>query len=671
MVKKSILFSLPAVILAAVLMVSTPVEASYKTVTRDKNDDYIETQTAYKPVSTIEKIGDEFLSGPKDMVIFENRIYIADTGNGRVVVASPSGELVRSFGSGYLKEPVGIFVSKDGGVFVADSGANAVFCFTQEGELERKYERPTDLLYGDKENFIPQKIAVDGKDNLYVVCKGNSNGVVQFSRSSGEFLGYFGANDVSVALWDKILDAIFTDEQKEQLLQTTPASISNITVDEKGIVYTLTDIKTHQVVRKLNMSGNDMLDQNISFGNPSDLCVGNIGNIYASTTNGYILEFNSEGNLLFVFGGFDDGSQRIGLFSSISSVAVDSDGVLYVLDDITGQIQAFESTEFTDYVHSALLLYQEGKYLESKEPWEQVLLMNNLFDYAHKGIAEAYYMEEDYAAAMEHFRLSNDRKGYSKAFKEQRNINIRKNLFLYLGIVLVAGAALYVCLRVRKRRKAADTVYQYKNGLGHQICFLFQMVKNPADAYYGIKRERRASPLSATFWYAVFVLIYFVDKYGRGYIFSTVTDGQYYLIKDFGAVACVIALLVLCHYLICSITEGEASLSNVYCGAIYSMMPYIVLRPIVIILTHVLSRDEVFLINMVNFVIYAGCVALLVIMVYQLNNYKVSETVKCIFWTLFAVFVAIVVMFILYIMSKQAAGFVQEVISEVIYDVRN
>lgn len=669
--KKSILFSLPAVILTAVLSITVPVQASYKTVTRDKNDEYIETQTAYKPVSTIEKIGDEFLSGPKDMVVFEDRIYIADTGNRRIVVSSLSGELVSQFGSEYLEEPSGIFVSRDGGIFVADSGASAVFCFTPDGGLERKYERPTDLLYGSKENFVPRKVAVDGKDNLYVVCKGNSNGVVQFSRSSGEFLGYFGANDVSVALWDRILDAIFTEDQKEQLLQTTPASISNLAVDEKGIVYTMTDIKTDQVVRKLNMSGNDMLDKDISFGNPSDLYVGSIGNIYATTSNGYILEFNSEGNLLFIFGGFDDGSQRIGLFGSISSIAIDSEGLLYVLDDTTGQIQTFAATEFTDYVHNALELYQQGKYLESKEPWEQVLLMNNLFDYAHKGIAEAYYMEEDYASAMEHFRLSNDRSGYSKAFKEQRNINIRKNLFLYLGIAILAGAAGYVGRRFKKRRKAAATERSYKNGLGQQIRFLFQMPKNPIDAYYGIKREQRASPLSATFWYVVFVLIYFVDRYGRGYIFSSVLDGQYYLIKDFGIVAGVIGLMVLCHYLICSITEGEASLSNVYCGAVYSLMPYIVLRPVVILLTHVLSRDEVFLIHMVNFVIYAGCISLLGIMVCQLNNYKVSETVKCIFWTLFAVFVAITVMFILYIMSKQAAGFVSEVISEVIYNVRN
>jgi hypothetical protein len=57
-------------------------------------------------------------------------------------------------------------------------------------------------------------------------------------------------------------------------------------------------------------------------------------------------------------------------------------------------------------------------------------------------------------------------------------------------------------------------------------------------------------------------------------------------------------------------------------------------------------------------------------MVNELNNYKAPETVKCIFWTLFAFFVAIVVLFILYVMTKQTAEFVVQIWSEVIYRVQ-
>ncbi len=663
--------------LALMLLLSVSVFANtaYKTITVDKNGDYIETQNAYNPVTTIEKIDDEVLNKPSDMAIKDGKLYIADTGNKRVVVSSLDGKLISVIGNGTLEEPKGIFIAENGDILVADMSAKAVFAFAADGSLLKKYEKPKSVLYGEGETFIPLKVAADGNDNLYISCKGNSNGIVQLSRSTGDFLGYFGANEVKISLWDKFLDSIFTEEQKSQLQQTIPASVCNLTVDNSGIVYTMTDIETEQVIRKLNMSANDMLKTDISFPNPSDLAIGNIGNIYATTSNGYILEFNSEGDLLFIFGGFDDGSQRIGLFSTISAIAVTENDELYVLDDTTGQIQTFEPTEFTENVHTALALYQDGKYLESKEPWEKVLLMNNLFDYAHKGIAESYYMEENYAAAMEHFELSNDKEGVSKAFTELRNAVIRKHIFLILGIAVAVLGGGYVLLVLKKKTKVLAPAGNYikrvtDKPLLNQLMFIFKIPKNPMDAYYGIKRENKVSVKSASIFYGLFVIIYLADKYLRGYIFSGITIGQYSVVKDAAIIIGVLILIILAHYLICSITEGEASLKNVYCAIVYSLMPYIVLRPLVIILTHILTDSEVFLINFLNVIIYACSIALLIVMVNELNNYKAKETVKCIFWTLFAFFVAIVVLFILYVMSKQTVEFIAQIWSEVIYRVQ-
>ncbi len=661
-----------SIVFIMLLSLTAFADTAYKTITVDKNGDYIETQNAYNPVMTIEKIDEEILNKPSDLAIKGDVMYISDTGNKRIVVATTDGKLIDIIGQDILKYPNGLFITQNDEILVADSSANAVFAFSSDGKLLKKYEKPDSVLYGVEQSFVPQKVAADTNDNLYICCKGNSNGIVQLSRSTGEFLGYFGANQVSITLWDKFMDAIFTEEQKSQLQQTIPASVSNLTVDSRGIVYTMTDIETEQVIRKLNMSANNMLITDISFPNPSDVTVGNIDNIYATTSNGYILEFNSEGNLLFVFGGFDDGSQRIGLFSTISAIAVSDSGRLYVLDDAAGQIQTFEPTEFTQSVHTALELYQDGKYLESKEPWEKVLLMNNLFDYAHKGIAESYYMQEDYSSAMKHFKLSNDKAGVSKAYTELRNQIIRDNIFIILGVVVLLLGSVYVIVVLKRKTNALACVganFKKINDIPtvNKLLFIFKIPRNPMDAYYGIKRENKVSVLSATILYAVFVIIYLSDKYLRGYIFSTVTVGQYSVFKDALLILGILILIILSHYLICSITEGEASLKNVYCGIIYSLMPYLCLRPIVIVLTHVLTESEVFILNFLNVIIYACSIALLIVMVSELNNYKAKETAKCIFWTLFAFFVAIVVIFILYVMTKQTAEFVSQIWSEVIY----
>lgn len=661
--------------LMLLLSVNTFADTAYKTITVDKNGEYIETQNAYNPVMTIEKIGEEILNKPSDIVISGDDMYIADTGNKRIVVSSLDGTLKKIIECEEFQSPSGLFIASDGDILVADSSAEIVFTFSKKGELLKKYQKPDSILYGKDQTFIPLKVAADTNDNLYIACKGNSNGIVQLSRSTGEFLGYFGANDVSVSLWQKFMDSIFTEEQKSQLQQTVPASISNLTVDDRGVVYTMTNIETEQVIRKLNMSANNMLNTNISFPNPSDVTVGNIGNIYATTSNGYILEFNSEGDLLFIFGGFDDGSQRIGLFGTISAIATDESGRLYVLDDTSGQIQTFDPSEFTKNVHVALELYQDGKYIESKEPWQKVLLMNNLFDYAHKGIAESYYMEEDYASAMEHFKLSNDKKGVAKAFTELRNDYIREHIFIILGLVVAFLAGCYAVIMLRRKTKVLAPVGEKFKKITDvptvkKTLFIFEIPKNPMDAYYGIKRENKTSVLSATILYVFFVIIYLADKYLRGYIYSNITIGQYSVFKDAAVIIGILILFILCHYLICSITEGEASLKNVYSGIIYSLMPYLLLKPIAIILTHMLTDSEVFIINFINVIIYSCSIALLIVMVSELGNYKPSETAKCIFWTLFTFFVAIVVLFILYVMTKQTVQFISQIWGEVVYRVQ-
>ena len=174
-------------------------DTAYKSITVDRSGRYIETQTAYRPAGSFAKIGPESLAAPADMIIANDRMYICDTGNARIVVSDLDGELVSVLGSGVLKETTGIAAADHGILYVADKGLEKVLALSLEGEILQEYSRPEEPLYGKKTAFVPTKVAVDSKDNLFIVSAGNTNGIVQLSRSSGEFLGYFGANKTRVA----------------------------------------------------------------------------------------------------------------------------------------------------------------------------------------------------------------------------------------------------------------------------------------------------------------------------------------------------------------------------------------------------------------------------------------------------------------------------------------
>lgn len=588
-------------------------ETAYKTYTVNREGSYVETQTAYKTLNTLTKIGDVDLLAPEDICIHEKKLYIADTGNKRVLVCSLNGELITEFGKEYFGKPTGIFVANSNEIFVADEEKKMVFRFSADGELLKTYGKPSELLYGKTASFIPKKIAVDTKENLFVISSGNTNGIVQLSVSTGEFLGYFGANNTMTTLWQRITKTIFSDQQLEQMMNISPPSATNLAIDEKGLIYTITNVGTENSVKKLNMAGLNIINEQYAIENPIDITLGDIGNIFVATEDGFILEFNSEGTLMFAFGGLDDGSQRVGLVGSISGIAVDDSGILYVLDNKNNKIQLYKPTEFCEKVHDALYYYQQGKYLQSKEPWEEVLSMNSFFDYANRSIGEAYYKEENYEAAMNSFKLANYKQGYSESFSELRNLWLKQHIVAIFVIVVAFLSMVYILKLLDRNTTCFAGVKSIGkrikgNKLFSQLSFSLYMPRNPIDACYGIRREGKTSVLSATMLYVVFFLVYLINKYCSGYIFSNYDGGGIDIITDFAFVIGGFALAVSSNYLISSITEGEASLKNLYMGFIYSVIPYIVLKPITVLLSYVLTENESFLIVFLNFIIYAASI---------------------------------------------------------------
>ena len=402
----------------------------YTTYTANGYGEYVETQTAYIPVRSIRLIDELSFSGASDMQITDDNImYIADTGNKRIIVSDLEGNLIRLVGEGILGTPTGIFVTEDHTLYVADETNERVYVFSTSGELVKEYGKPDHPLFGDNSTFKPQKVAVDKRGSIYVISKGNSNGIIQLSQANnGEFLGYFGVNDARIDLMGIFRDLVFTDEQKSQLKSTAPVTTNNLTIDHKGLIYTITQGEGYKTLKKLNMAGTDMLGGAPYDDYPGDVIVGSIGNIFVTSTNGYIYEYTSEGQLLFVFGGRDNGDQRVGLFKTVSSITMDSNQWLYVLDQEKNEIQIFEPTEFANLVHKALVLYEEGHYLESKQPWLDVIEMNSLFDFAKVGLGEALFKEEIYDEAQVAFKQGLDISGYSDSFWEIRNVWLKTNL---------------------------------------------------------------------------------------------------------------------------------------------------------------------------------------------------------------------------------------------------
>lgn len=427
------------------------------------------------------------LSAPEDLVVdaAEEHFYIVDSSNNAVYCFDRSFKLVKTIDryveNGETKtfsSPTGIFLDAYDRLYVADTGNGRVVVLNADGSFKRAITQPESNLLAEDFQFMPLKVVADEAGRVFVLCKNVYEGLLHFS-AEGNFIGFIGSNKVVFQLSELIWKTISTDVQEEGMTKFVPVEYTNISLDSDGFIYAVTSVKNVDApIRRLNSSGDDILirtplngseevigDVLYREGGSSDDIVGpsafvditqdENGNYYAlDGKRGRIFAYDEEGNMLFVFGGIHTG--QVGTFSSPSAI-VFVDDQLYVLDKARCAITAFVPTDYTSTIHQAIEAYLQKDYEKSIQLWEDVLVMNGNFDLAYMKAGYAYYRMNQYGEAMQYFKIANARKEYSKAYIQYKKVQLNRH---FDTVVLVAAAVLVVVIvavwllcRYRKKRR--------------------------------------------------------------------------------------------------------------------------------------------------------------------------------------------------------------------------
>jgi DNA-binding beta-propeller fold protein YncE len=658
----------------------TEVEADtgvrYNTFTTS-NGELVRTQTAYVALSSMDEIFGVSLDVPQDIFIDpSNNVYIASTDAsgtaGKIIKFNLGSDQVEVFGDTFLQNPTGIFVDGDGNMYITDREAQIVYKLDDNGDEVQRFIKPTSPLYGTDE-FNPRKVVVDSRGNVFVLNNG-SRGLLQYTKD-GEFIGYFGTNTITPTLRMVLQYIFFTDEQRANLFSPLPPEVSNVAIDDRGLIHTTSLGIEGFGVKRLNISGQNLLPEMYNELDLIDIYVGPIGNIYTISGGGIIAEYDIEGNLLFMFGGQDSSNQVKGYFNIPSAIAADDKYNLYVLDRANNELQIFIPTEFATLVHSALELYQDGRYIESKEPWEDVLKMNDLFDLAHTGLGNAYYSLEEYEDALDEYYISYDRQGYSDAFWEVRNAWLLDNIGIALVFVFAIMVAYVVNIRwrfvpivMRPIKKGIQTARDKVKTLD-EILYVFRYLRNPADATYEIKRHNRVGLLSATILLVIYFLLYIFYIYRLGFLFNFRVLADINILEEILTVFLPIVLFVLANFLIGSIRDGEGRFRDVYVTTIFSLTPFFITLPLLVLMSHGLTYNEAFLMDFLTYIAIGVTVIYFFFMVKETHYYAVKDTIASIAISFFTMVMILLGSFIVYILLSELVNLIVTIFMEVFYRV--
>jgi DNA-binding beta-propeller fold protein YncE len=273
------------------------------------------------------------------------------------------GSLLATYGSGVLSGAGALSVAPSGKVYVADTGNGRIQRFSSGGAAEMEWGEYPGAGVPD----VPTGIAVDASDNVYITKKATDQ-IQKFDKDGNLVDEFGGTGNTAGLLNDPAAIAITSDghvyvadtnNQRIQEFDTSGTFIrqwgsagqaqgqfadpAGIAVDPSGNVY-VADTGNDRI-EKFSSAGSFLTTWGVTGsadGNlnaPKGLWIDGSGNVWvADSGNNRVEKFNPSGTFLAKVGTYGTGN---GQLKGPSDLAIDGDGTLWVVDKSNNRIERF------------------------------------------------------------------------------------------------------------------------------------------------------------------------------------------------------------------------------------------------------------------------------------------------------------------------------------------
>ncbi len=638
---------------------------------------------AYIPVGLVDgqSVGTGPFRRPQDMAIGPDmRVYIADSGNSRIIRLSPELEFeleIKSFvndgQNDSFRNPSGLTVTDEGELYIADTDNGRLVVMDKDGNLIRIIGEPESsdrALIKDDYIYRPLKVEVDPLGRIYVLAANVYEGIFQFD-SDGSFHGFIGAPRVKASLADIFWMRIATEEQRAQFQLLLPIEYANMGISTDGMLYAVlreTAVnKNHEIVKKLNPAGSDIMSRFGQLPIIGDIQVSGsdfvadsafvdvLGRDYGmfsvlDATRGRVFTYDGNGSLLYVFGGIGD---LLGRFRN--PVALGEIGNKLVVLDNRG-LTLFEPTVYAQAIHEAIQNYDGGFYKEAAEMWQKVLDQNPGFEIAYNWIATTAVLEQDYGTALAYYRLGQDRSGYSQVFSKLRQQFVSDYItWIMLGvfalfIFLFVGPRLRISERISRRLGLADNprilaelsahLDAMPNGavpkrkkreffvrkLIDSVLYSLHVIFHPFDGFWDLKHERRGTFATANVLLALTIFTYVVIRQYTAFPFNYLKVSEISLVSDTIGILVPFLLWVGVNWAFTTLMEGKGTAKEIYIMSAYALTPIIILNLPATLASHMLIEAEGSLLTLVRAISVIWALMLLLLGTMILHEYTMAKT---------------------------------------------
>ncbi|MBR2019616.1 MAG: YIP1 family protein [Clostridia bacterium] len=702
-----LLILLSLVMIASAMTLGVGASSAYQTYTFAIDGEALYSPDAYSAVKIVDYTAmglDVNLKTPSDLVTDKNnKVYIADTGNNRVLVMDryykvefEITEFINTQGNpDALSAPQGVFVTDDA-IWVCDTGKARLVRFDLEGNFQYIIDEPESQLFTSNDAYKPIAMAIDQYGRIYVVGGQTSQGIIVMD-ADGEFVGFIGAQAVSLSAWEIIWRRFRTDDQKKLSASVQSVEYNNITITEEGFIYITTDeIDDKKVVsaikgktskgdylpvKLLNPAGDEIMRRNGFWppaGELSHMVMGPVATpskivdvavgpektwSIIDQDRGKIYTYDFNGNLLFAFG---DQGRVLGSLSNIGAITYQDDTML-VLDKGTNSIVVYERTEYGDMLLKAIAAENSLDYNYAIECWEAVLQRNSNFDAAYVGIGNALYRSGDYQEALEYYEIAYETNSWSNSYQE-----VRKEWMStwFIPMVLLIIVVLVLVLKffgwAAKVNKRVSTDGNARKTFGQELLYGFYVIFHPFDGFYDLKHEHRGSVRASLVFVVLTIVAFFYQGIGQGYVLNP--TGRYATIFSQAiSVLVPLFLFVLANWCLTTLFEGEGSFKDIFIACSYSLLPLIMLIIPATLFSNWVTKTEADIVTMIGTIAFIWVAILLFFGTMVTHDYSMGKNFITILGTVVAMAFIVFIVLLFSMLLAKLVSLVTNIVTELQY----
>lgn len=642
-----------------------------------------------------ETFGISTLDGISDIFTFNNELYILDKIHNKIFVVNSDYKLTRTIGDGLgLNAPEGMFISDKGYIYVADTGNGRVLKLNVNGALQTVVGAPDPKKTLSTVEYQPSKLVVDSGERIYVLANNETNGIFQLDINGG-FLGFFGSVPVVPDFMELMWRKFSTKEQLAQMLLFVPTEYSSIDIDSTGFIYTTVATNTNSEmlgfiegggsdttlapIRRLNPKNIDVLVRNGSLppagdyikdtskedgGNASrfiDISIRNDGTYCAlDSTRGRVFSYNSNGDLLYVFGNINDTKTA---FERPVNLCWWNENIV-VVDTGNQTIKIFSPTEYAKLIDKAISAEKIGEYETSFSYWQKLLEMHQGNDLAYLGIGKQEMRDGNYVEAMKWFKRADNATYYSKAFKLYR----KEVGYEYTGIAIVVIIVFFLVITIIKHviKKRGFVRVKKSSPVIEGIKYGFYIMRHPFDGFWDMQHEGKGKISSATCILVASVVLNLVSSFTNGYLISGRRDSSFnVLLQGVLSILVPFALWCIANWSVTSLMNGSGSFKYIYMYSCYALTPFLIAFPLLTVLSNIVSLDEKMLYNILQIAAYVLVGLLLFVGTLVVHQYLALRTVATIFVIIIAMGIIVFLIMLGTTVVQQMTDFISLLIEEI------